>query len=87
MVFKLNYSSQSRKFLKNLDKPIFKRIIVRLEKLEKEPIPSDSKFIGRDKGERVFRYRIGNYRVLYKIKEKNNMLLVSRIDKRPRVYN
>ncbi|MBU2616942.1 MAG: type II toxin-antitoxin system RelE/ParE family toxin [Nanoarchaeota archaeon] len=87
MVFKLNYSSQSRKFLRNLDKPIFKRIIVRLEKLEKEPIPSDSKFIGRDNGERVFRYRIGNYRVLYKIKEKNNILLVSRIDKRQRIYN
>ena len=38
-------------------------------------------------GEKVFRYRIGEYRALYKLKEKENVILISKIDKRPRVYD
>ena len=51
------------------------------------PVPSDSKFVGRDDGEMVFRYRIGDYRALYSINEKNKIILVMKIDKRPRVYD
>ena len=43
-------------------------------------------YIGRDKGEKVFRYRIGMYRILYKIKDAQKIILISKIDKRPRAY-
>jgi len=46
-MFRLEYGTQPRKFLKNLDKNILNRILTRLENLEKEPIPSDSKFSER----------------------------------------
>ena len=51
------------------------------------PVPSDSKFVGRDDGEMVFRYRIGDFRTLYKIKHKLNIILITKIDKRHRIYD
>jgi mRNA-degrading endonuclease RelE of RelBE toxin-antitoxin system len=58
-----------------------------LKNLENNPVPSDSKFIGRDHNERIFRYRIGKFRALYKIKETQKIILVTKIDKRERVYD
>jgi len=87
MLFILEFSSRAKKFLKKLDKQIAERIITKIERLAKDPIPSDVKFIGRDKGDMIFKYRIGDYRALYKVKNKEKTVLISRIDKRPRVYN
>lgn len=57
-----------------------------MKKLAENPVPSDAKFMGREEGEKIFRYRIGNYRALYKIKEQEKIVLITKIDKRPRVY-
>lgn len=57
-----------------------------MKRLSENPVPSDAKFIGRDEGEKVFRYRIGDYRDLYKVKEQEKIILITKIDKRPRVY-
>ena len=35
----------------------------------------------------VFRYRIGKFGVLYKVKETQKVILVTKIDKRDRVYD
>ena len=87
-MYALEFSNQAKKFLKKLDKHLLDRIIKRLENLRQDPIPSDAKFMKRDEdGEKVFRYRIGDYRALYKLKEKENVILISKIDKRPRVYD
>jgi len=80
-------SVRAQEFLDKLNKDIKERIEKRLKNLENNPIPSDSKFIGRDNNERIFRYRIGKYRTLYKVKEKEKMVLVTKIDKRDRVYD
>ena len=85
-MFSIEFSNQSKKFLKNLNVHIIKRIIKRIERLKQNPIPSDAKFIGREKCEKVFRYRIGDYRALYKLKEKEKIILVTKIDKRTKVY-
>ena len=83
----IEYSDKAKKFLKKLDKHITERILNRIERLKQEPVPSDAKFIGRDNGEMVFRYRAGDYRALYKIKYDQNIILVTKIDKRPRAYD
>ena len=60
----------------------------RLKKLAENSVPKDAKFIHRDEaGDKIFRYRIGDYRALYKIKEKDQIVLVAEIDKRPRIYD
>ena len=80
-------SQRSYKFLDKLDRHIRERIETRLKNLSQTPIPSDAKFIVRDNdGDKIFRYRIGDYRALYKVKEKEKIVLVTKIDKRPRIY-
>ncbi|MEA3343911.1 MAG: type II toxin-antitoxin system RelE/ParE family toxin [archaeon] len=80
-------SRRAEKYLEKLDSHISKRIEERLKNLKAVPVPSDAKYIERDKGDKVFRYRIGDYRALYKLKEKERIVLIARIDKRPRIYN
>lgn len=81
-------SQRASEFLDKLDGHLRERIEKRLKNLSKIPIPSDSKFITRDiDGESIFRYRIGNYRALYKVKEQQKIVLVTKIEKRPRVYD
>ena len=80
-------SVRAQDFLDKLDKDISERIKSRLRNLENNPVPSDSKFIGREDNEMIFRYRIGNFRVLYKVKKSMNIILVAKIDKRERVYD
>jgi len=85
-VYSVELSQRARKFLGKLEENISGRIEEKLRKLGKTPVPSDSKFICRDKNDKVFRYRIGDYRALYKLKDKEKVVLVTKIDKRPRVY-
>ena len=86
-MYEVHLSMRSSKFLDKLDKDIRDRIINRLTNLADTPVPSDSKFITRLQGDKVFRYRVGDYRALYKIKEKEKIVLITKIDKRPRVYH
>ena len=85
-MYSVELSQKASKFLDKLDKHLSKRIEERLKILSENPVPSDSKFIGRHEGDRVFRLRIGDYRVLYKVKEKEKVALITKIDKRDRVY-
>ena len=83
----LKFSSQSDKFLSKCNEKLFIRISKKLEDLKLNPVPSDAKFIGREENEKVFRIRIGKYRVIYTIKESEKVILISKIDKRERVYD
>ena len=86
-MYSLDFSTRAKKFLKKLDKHLATRIIDRLENLKENPVPSDAVFIGREGGDKIFRYRIGDYRALYKLKDSEKIVLVTKIDKRPRVYD
>ena len=83
----VDLSQRAQKFLDKLNVSTSERIKERLKKLANEPVPSDAKFITRESGDKVFRYRIGDYRALYKVKETEKIVLVTKIDKRPRIYD
>jgi mRNA interferase RelE/StbE len=86
-LFSVELSQNAEKFLNKLDKQISERIKARLKKLGEQQVPSDSKFITKHEGDMVFRYRIGDFRALYKIKESEKVVLIAKIDKRPRIYD
>jgi len=86
-VYVVDLSQRAQKFLDKLDTSTNGRIKERLKRLATEPVPSDSKFITREGNDKVFRYRIGDYRALYKVKEAEKIVLVAKIDKRPRIYD
>ncbi len=79
------FSSKSRKFLKRTDNETWKRLTNKIEELRENPFPNDTKrVVGRK--EKVFRIRIGDYRILYVIFFKKNLLFISNIDKRSKAY-
>ena len=86
-MYVVELSERADKFLDKLDKNMRDRIKDRLRKLATDPVPSDSKFITRDGADKVFRARIGDYRALYKVKEDKKIVLIAKIDKRPRIYD
>lgn len=85
-MLELEFSKNSSKFLKKCEKEITKRILEKIEKLCTNPFLQDCKRV-EGRAEKVFRIRIGDYRVLYIILKEENKLLVSSIDKRERAYD
>ena len=84
-MFDIQYSRQAVKFLKSLDKTLVSRILIKIEKLKHDPISHDSKIV-EGYSEKLFRVRVGDYRVLYEIDYKGNLIGIVKIDKRSRVY-
>jgi mRNA-degrading endonuclease RelE of RelBE toxin-antitoxin system len=59
--------------------------MARIRQLAQNPFPSDMKrVLGRK--ELVFRVRVGDYRILYVVFQKEKEILISDIDKRSRIY-
>ncbi|MEK6938580.1 MAG: type II toxin-antitoxin system RelE/ParE family toxin [Nanoarchaeota archaeon] len=84
-MFEIEFSSFAVKFLERADKIVRKRVFIKLEKLSVDPFPTDAKrIVGRT--EKVFRIRIGDYRILYVVDYDQNKILISDIDKRSKVY-
>lgn len=84
-MFDIKYSRQAVKFLKSLDKKLVLRILSKIEKLKEEPIQHDSKMV-EGYGEKLFRVRVGDYRILYEVDYKKNLIGIVKIDKRARAY-
>jgi len=84
MMFKISYSNQADKFLKKAEKITAKRLLEKIEKLQKEPIIHDTKAIEGSKN--LFRVRVGDYRILYEIDYKEKIIGIVKIDKRENVY-
>ena len=82
-MFSIKYSNQAKKFLKKIDKVLAKRILDKIARLQGNPLISDSEKMG---GRKLFKTRIGKYRILYEVDYGINMVGIVKIDKRSRVY-
>ena len=85
-MLKLEFSNNSKKFLRDCDEDLYNRINDKINSLAVNPYPKDRKRVGGRK-EKVFRVRVGSYRILYVVFDEKNALLISDIDKRGRVYD
>ena len=85
MTFEVHLSSRAKGFLKRTDKELYNRIINKLNNLAEDPFPHDVKRVVGQK-ERVYRVRVGSYRILYVVFLDKNVILVVNIDKRPKAY-
>ena len=61
------------------------RLLDRIERLAGDPFPTDVKRVVNRK-EKVFRVRVGDYRIQYSVFYDKMMIFVFDIDKRPRAY-
>jgi mRNA interferase RelE/StbE len=83
MNYLVEFENTAEKDLKKLPKDVLVRLIKIMENLQKNPRNTDTKKL---KGENDYRVRIGNWRVLYEINDKNNSVIIYHILKREDVY-
>lgn len=84
-MYKVAYLDSVEEDLKKLDKSTVKRILRRIETY----LAQDPKELGKPlKGdfEGYWRYRWGDYRVIYRIAEREILIIVLRISHRKEVY-
>lgn len=85
-MYKVCYLDSVEKDLAGLDRPLQKRILGKIEDhLVKDPRGLGKALAGQFKG--FYRYRIGDFRVIYKIAEAEILILVVRIGHRKDVYH
>ena len=87
MPFFILLGPQPDKFIKKLDNQTKERIKGKLLKLQEDPFPSEVERMEGYKGEKIFRVRVGDYRILYFVRHESNQIFVAKIDKRSRVYD
>ncbi len=84
-MFSVLLGSHAKRFLKKAEKQVYNRLLSRIEELAKKPFPPDVKrVIGRK--EKVFRVRVGDYRIQYVVFYNKKEILISDIDKREKAY-
>lgn len=85
-MYKVAYLDSVEEDLKKLDKSTVQKILARIETY----LAQDPKELGKPlKGEfqGYWRYRWGDYRVIYKISEREILIIVLRISNRKDVYS
>ena len=87
MAFSILFDPQPAKFVKKLDNEAKERINGKLLNLQDNPFPSEVERVEGYKGEKIFRVRVGDYRILYFVRYGSNQIYVAKIDKRSRVYD
>lgn len=76
----------ARRFLRKTDKLLAGRITEKLEDLRINPFSSDAKrVIGTP--EKLFRVRVGDYRILYEVDHTRNVIEIVKIGHRSHVYD
>ena len=84
-MYKVNYLETALEDLKNLDKPTLTRIKSKIENhLVKDPNGLGKPLQGTLKG--LWKYRIGDFRVIYKIISKDVLILIAQIGHRKEIY-
>lgn len=85
MSYSIHYDKQPRKFLKKHTRQHAKRFLIKIRTvLSINTVPHDAKTIANAHG--VFRIRIGNFRVLYRVNHHEKKIVVLRIQRREQSY-
>ena len=84
-MFSVDFSSQAKKFLKKTDKQLARRLIEKIEKLSEDPFPPDAKRVVNRK-EKIFRVRVGDYRIQFIVIYERDLVFITEIEKRPKAY-
>lgn len=85
-LFTAEFSPRTLKEIRKLDPITRKRIGDKVDALEEDPFPKEVERVEGYKDEKVFRVRVGDYRILYLVRYNPNQLIIVKVDKRARVY-
>ncbi len=83
-LFEIQYEPRAEKELAKLDKPVARRLLDAIDRLAETPNPNNSKLLKGFTG--IWRLRVGDYRVIYEIRDSELVILVVEIGHRREVY-
>jgi mRNA interferase RelE/StbE len=75
---------QAQKFIEKQPRKIQRQLVTKIETLQKDPRPPQSKLLRSDK--QICRLRSGDYRIIYQIKDDRLLVLVAKVGNRKDVY-
>lgn len=81
--YKVEFAKSLRKDFRRIPKADAERILKRIQSLANDPRPEDSKKLKNDSALRI---RIGNYRLVYEIRETILLVLVLKVGHRKDIY-
>jgi len=84
MRYNVDVKPSAKKALAKIPQPHRGRIAKRIDRLADDPRPTDAKKLAADSA--LYRVRIGDYRVIYQIKDEALLVLVVRVGTRGDVY-
>ncbi len=84
MRYNIELKPSAKKALAKVPLPHRRRIAKQIDRLADAPRPRDAKKLAAD--EPLYRIRVGDYRIIYKIEDKVLLVLVVRIGTRGDVY-
>ena len=84
-MYKVQFSKQAGKDLRNFPMTVIKRVIIASEGLAKNPQPIGCKKL-RGTKENLYRIRVGDYRIIYVIEKSIRIVTVRNVRHRKDVY-
>jgi len=87
MAYEVEIARPAVKALEKIEQPMRKSILDEIKTLEETPRPVGSELVTALSKERVFRFRVGDFRVLYQVFDKRLIVVVVRIANRRDVYD
>ena len=83
-MYELIYSQTAAKFLEKLEKKDKERILIALERLRIRPESCDIKKLIGISG---FRFRVGDYRIIFDMNKNELLILILKIGHRKNIHN
>lgn len=84
MTFSVEFTNKAEKNLKKIPEPFRKKLFIAAVALSKNPYPRGLEKL-TDRGD-TYRIRIGQYRMVWFVNKKADLIQIVNIDKRPKVY-
>ena len=85
MTYRVEFAPLARRQVKKLAGEIQKRIIARIEELASNPRPYDVRKLVAE--ENLYRVRVGEYRAVYQIRDRELIVLIVKVGHRREVYS
>lgn len=86
MTFTIRLDRQPARLLRDAPPALQERLRVKIEILRDDPVPHDAKRV-QGFAEKIFRVRVGDFRILYEVRFDTREVLIARIDKRSHAYD
>lgn len=83
-MYHVEFTSRAARQLRKLPRDVQRRLAVAINGLEREPRPQGVRKLSAE--ERIYRIRVGDYRVLYQINDKDLLVLVVSVGDRRDIY-